>query len=587
LQRLPTDLHSLSRKELQQFGRLLGVKGRGVKLNSKSVLIIEAIEMCRAEAVAAAEASKEEGAAEEEEEAARMEAARMEAARMEAILQHDSFVPLMLEYGGEVVGYAVRLRIGALLEGVEGVEGVEGAYPDLTSASAAHDAAFPFPWDGVSSSSTELWEELREIAHRAHVGDRHYVEHQAYTQRVKHAQQEEGGGSAGEGEEGREGRGKGREGGGRSSSSSSSSSGHAVRTEMPWQRMGKQLLMWIEEAEEKLERKMKEMHAEEMHDENRGGEDRGGEDRASYDAMGGAMHGPMHGSTNEEMNASPGAESMDKDIIAVYCTPNGAVQGGAAAGAAEGAAEGGYKLLGVVYGMQSTNEAAAPSNEGWFDDGSMGGIGGSINSSIGRLGELLGGVRDGLKRVMPMAGWSAHAVVTNIDELDTTGWGKGWGGIHGNSMGRTHTLLQYRTPGVEHMSWMGPQRRVEARATRAWLPDSQHWCFAPRAETHDKGSWYIETREETREEKRGEKRGEKRAEKPLAHQVQPTLQPLVICMAAAYRTLDGEREALLRTRTPQSAEVGASNMRGAGSGNECAPDGSRPWLQQPQSGKTH
>jgi pentatricopeptide repeat protein len=92
LQRLPTDLHSLSRKELQQFGRLLGVKGRGVKLNSKSVLIIEAIEMCRAEAVAAAEASKEEGAAEEEE-----EAARMGAARMEAILQHDSFVPLMLE----------------------------------------------------------------------------------------------------------------------------------------------------------------------------------------------------------------------------------------------------------------------------------------------------------------------------------------------------------------------------------------------------------------------------------------------------------------------------------------------------------
>jgi hypothetical protein len=64
-----------------------------------------------------------------------------------------------------------------------------------------------------------------------------------------------------------------------------------------------------------------------------------------------------------------------------------------------------------------------------------------------------------------------------------------------------HRIVAHATPGVTRLAWIDAAAGVVvAKATRAWLPPSDAWLFAPRSRDHDIGGWYFELRGGRKEE---------------------------------------------------------------------------------------
>ena len=56
-----------------------------------------------------------------------------------------------------------------------------------------------------------------------------------------------------------------------------------------------------------------------------------------------------------------------------------------------------------------------------------------------------------------------------------------------------HVVVAHATPGVTHLHWFDAITGVcVGRGTRAWVPPSDLWLFAPRSDDHDAGGWYFE-----------------------------------------------------------------------------------------------
>ena len=56
-----------------------------------------------------------------------------------------------------------------------------------------------------------------------------------------------------------------------------------------------------------------------------------------------------------------------------------------------------------------------------------------------------------------------------------------------------HAVVAHATPGVTHLHWFDAITGVcVGRGTRAWVPPSDLWLFAPRSDDHDAGGWYFE-----------------------------------------------------------------------------------------------
>ena len=76
-----------------------------------------------------------------------------------------------------------------------------------------------------------------------------------------------------------------------------------------------------------------------------------------------------------------------------------------------------------------------------------------------------------------------------------------------------HVVVAHATPGVTHLHWFDARTGVcVGRGTRAWVPPSDLWLFAPRSDDHDGGGWYFELppgppgRDEPREEREPSRR---------------------------------------------------------------------------------
>lgn len=77
-----------------------------------------------------------------------------------------------------------------------------------------------------------------------------------------------------------------------------------------------------------------------------------------------------------------------------------------------------------------------------------------------------------------------------------------------------HVVVAHATPGVTHLHWFDAITGVcVGRGTRAWVPPSDLWLFAPRSDDHDSGGWYFElppgppsSRDEPREEREPSRR---------------------------------------------------------------------------------
>ena len=86
------------------------------------------------------------------------------------------------------------------------------------------------------------------------------------------------------------------------------------------------------------------------------------------------------------------------------------------------------------------------------------------------------------------------------------------------------------TPGVEHHYWFDAAGRTAARVTRAALPDSGLWYFAPRSEHHTFASYYIER------------------DPGLERRGWDALHPAICVFAVAFRALDRIEAAQARRR---------------------------------------
>lgn len=90
---------------------------------------------------------------------------------------------------------------------------------------------------------------------------------------------------------------------------------------------------------------------------------------------------------------------------------------------------------------------------------------------------------------------------------------------------QTHSLLAWRTPGVRFAAWLQGDGLREAKVSRTSHAASRYWLFEPRAPTHDRGSWYLETNPAARI----------RRERHCLH-------PAVYVLTAAFDALDLERK---------------------------------------------
>lgn len=89
---------------------------------------------------------------------------------------------------------------------------------------------------------------------------------------------------------------------------------------------------------------------------------------------------------------------------------------------------------------------------------------------------------------------------------------------------RLGSIVLHSSPGVRLM-WVfsrQPRPHLVCRATRALLPPSNTWLFAPRCHTHDRGGWYLEWE------------GHERSDRPGG------LHPAIHVLAAALDSLDAE-----------------------------------------------
>lgn len=93
--------------------------------------------------------------------------------------------------------------------------------------------------------------------------------------------------------------------------------------------------------------------------------------------------------------------------------------------------------------------------------------------------------------------------------------------LHGTTHGARHGEAKKGAAKQGGANQAGAQLRkgLLCKATRAWLPPSQLWLFAPRQDTHDADSWYLEWA------------GHDRVQWPS---------PDVFVMYCAFVTLDGE-----------------------------------------------
>lgn len=107
------------------------------------------------------------------------------------------------------------------------------------------------------------------------------------------------------------------------------------------------------------------------------------------------------------------------------------------------------------------------------------------------------------------------------------------------------SCVLYATPLVTHLTLLSAAGRVEWRASRAWMPPSSLWLFAPRGASHaaqsGASSWYFEQR--LRERRRAD-----------------LLPPAAIVLVAALHSLDRERG----RRAGFGAAVGDAWQRAAG-----------------------
>lgn len=96
---------------------------------------------------------------------------------------------------------------------------------------------------------------------------------------------------------------------------------------------------------------------------------------------------------------------------------------------------------------------------------------------------------------------------------------------------QTHSLLAWRSPGVRFSAWLQGDGLREAKVSRTSHAASRYWLFEPRAQTHDRGSWYIETNPAARV----------RRERHCLH-------PAVYVLTTAFDSLDLERKDQRRAR---------------------------------------
>lgn len=93
-------------------------------------------------------------------------------------------------------------------------------------------------------------------------------------------------------------------------------------------------------------------------------------------------------------------------------------------------------------------------------------------------------------------------------------------------------LYRFYTPGVHHLYVYLPNTpgasRVLAKLLRRWMPPSNTWLFPPRADSHDRCSWYMECEGFNMQHRPG------------------WMHPAVFVLTAAYYTRDIEARRLSR-----------------------------------------